>query len=256
MFKKILTLLMSMALILSLTACGGGSTTVKVTNEDGSTQTVVLESLKPQLQNVTPMTDYAGNTSIDQMDYVTFGLDENSQPIEWIVLEKSNNKALLLSKYVLTSHTYNDESVDITWENCTMRKWLNSEYINTIFSKKEQGSIITSDVINNVINYGNAEYGTKGGNNTKDKLFLLSLDEVNKYFNNDNQRVATNKGDSSSSWWLRSPGLSPDNWWLPSPDIDQSQAAYIYYDGSLRENGGDVNTYGGHGVRPALWVKY
>ena len=78
MFKKLLTLLMSLTLILTVTACGGGSTTVKVTNEDGSTQTVVLESLKPQLQNVTPMTDYAGNTSIDQMDYVTFGLDEKS----------------------------------------------------------------------------------------------------------------------------------------------------------------------------------
>ncbi|MBR1454471.1 MAG: hypothetical protein IJ593_07475, partial [Lachnospiraceae bacterium] len=187
MFKKILALLMSLTLILTITACGSGTTTVKVTNEDGSTQIVVLESLKPQLQNVTPMTDYAGNTSIDQMDYVTFGLDEKSEPIEWIVLEKSNNKALLLSKYVFTNHTYNDDYVDITWENSTIRKWLNSEYINTIFSKKEQGSILTTDVINN----DNAKYGTKGGNNTKDKLFLLSIDEVNKYFSSDNQRVAT-----------------------------------------------------------------
>lgn len=238
MFKKILTLLMSMTLILSLTACGGGSTTVKVTNDDGSTSTVVLESLKPQLQNATPMTDYAGNTSIDQMDYVTFGLDENSQPLEWIVLEKSNNKALLLSKYLLTSHSYNDENVDITWENCTMRKWLNSEYINTIFSKKEQGSILTTDVINN----DNAQYGTKGGNNTKDKLFLLSIDEINKYFSTDNQRVATYKGGSSDYWWLRSPGNS------------QYGAAIVYGRGDLGENGNGV--YYDNGVRPALWVKY
>ena len=238
MFKKILTLLMSMALILSLTACGGGSTTVKVTNDDGSTSTIVIEALKSQLQNVTPITDYAGNTSIDQMNYVTFGLDENSEPLEWIVLEKSNNKALLLSKYLLTSHVYNDENVDITWENCTMRKWLNSEYINTIFSKKEQGSILTTDVINN----DNAQYGTKGGNNTKDKLFLLSIDEVNKYFSSANQRVATYKGGSSDSWWLRSPGNN------------QHGAAYVPYDGYLVENGYVVNNY--YGVRPALWVKY
>ena len=240
MFKKILTLLMSMTLILTIIACGSGTTTVKVTNEDGSIQTVVLESLKPQLQNVTPMTDYAGNTSIDQMDYVTFGLDEKSEPIEWIVLEKSNNKALLLSKYVLTSHVYNDEYVDITWENCTMRKWLNSEYINTIFSKKEQGSILTTYVINN----DNAKYGTKGGNNTKDKLFLLSIDEVNKYFSSDNQRVATYKFGSSTHWWLRSPGSR------------QYNAAVVYYDGDLDENGNSVDNDLVLGVRPALWVKY
>ena len=241
MFKKILTLLMSMTLILSLTACGGGSTTVKVTNDDGSTKTVAIESLKPQLQNATPITDYAGNTSIDQMDYVTFGHDKNSQPIEWLVLEKSNGKALLLSKYILTNHRYNDERVDITWENCTMRKWLNSEYINTIFSKKEQGSILTTDVINN----DNAQFGTKGGNNTKDKLFLLSIDEVNKYFSTDNQRAATYKGGSSRWWWLRSPGYY------------QYCAAIVDYSGDLGEGGYGVSyDFGGAGVRPALWVKY
>ncbi|MBR1453827.1 MAG: hypothetical protein IJ593_04200 [Lachnospiraceae bacterium] len=238
MFKKLLTLLMSMSLILSLAACSNGTTTVQVTREDGSTETIVLESLKSQLENVTTITEYAGNTSIDQMDYVTFGLDEKSEPIEWIVLEKSNNKALLLSKYVLTSHTYNGENADITWENSTIRKWLNSEYINTIFSKKEQGSILTTDVINN----DNAEFGTKGGNNTKDKLFLLSIDEVNKYFSSDNQREATYKGGSSNFWWLRSPGYYQDN------------AAYVGNGGDLREAGYGV--YDGNGVRPALWVKY
>lgn len=238
MFKKILTLLMSLTLILTITACGSGTTTVKVTNEDGSTQTVVLESLKPQLKNVTPIIDYVGNTSIDQMDYVTFGLDENSKPIEWIVLEKSNNKALLLSKYVLTSHRYNDKNVSITWENCTMRKWLNSEYINTIFSKKEQGSIITTDVINN----DNVQYGTNGGNNTKDKLFLLSIDEVKKYFSTDNQRVATDKGGSSKYWGLRSPGNN------------RGSAAEVGYDGCLFYGGQGVNIT--NGVRPAMWVRY
>lgn len=244
MFKKNLILLMSLTLILSITACGSGSTTVKVTNDDGSTSTVVIESLKPQLQNATPITDYAGNTAIDQMDCVTFGLDENSEPIEWLVLEKSNNKALLLSKYILTSHIYDDdEEAEDTWENCTMRKWLNSEYINTIFSKKEQGSILTTDVINN----GNAQYGIKSSNNTKDKLFLLSIDEVKKYFSTDNQRVATtDKGDSSgASWWLRSPGIS------------QWTVAHVGKNGDLvHSTDSPIIMYYGKGVRPALWVKY
>ncbi|MBR1455122.1 MAG: hypothetical protein IJ593_10860, partial [Lachnospiraceae bacterium] len=132
----------------------------------------------------------------------------------------------------------NDDYVDITWENSTIRKWLNSEYINTIFSKKEQVSILTTDVINN----DNAKYGTKGGKNTKDKLFLLSIDEVNKYFSSDNQRVATYKGGSSYRWWLRSPGGL------------QNFAAYVYSNGGLYENGDYV--YKDFVVRPALWVRY
>ena len=152
------------------------------------------------------------------------------------MLEKGNGKALLLSKYILAEyHYYNDEKVDITWENCTLRKWLNSEYINTIFSKKEQGAILTTNVINN----DNEKYGTKGGNNTKDKLFLLSIDEAYKYFSNSSQRSST------YNWLLRSPGKS------------QNVAAYVYEDGDITE---DIdNAYYStdvQGVRPALWVKY
>ena len=242
MLKKIITQLLSLILILSLNACAGGSAVNH--SSDGGNSSVSSDSgfsadLKSQIQNCTPIIDYEKKPSVDQMDTVTFGLDENSKPIEWIVLEKSNNRALLLSKYVLTSHRYNDKNVSITWENCTMRKWLNSEYINTIFSKKEQGSIITTDVINNV----NVQNGINGGNNTKDKLFLLSIDEVKKYLRTNNQRVATDKGGSAKYWGLRSPGNS------------RQSTALVGWDGYLFEGSGDgVNIT--KGVRPAMWVSY
>ena len=198
----------------------------------------ISTDLSNKIRNAKLVGEYSIDISIYQMDSVIFGLDENNQPIEWIVLEKSNNKALLLSKYLLTTHRYNDDYADITWENCTMRKWLNSEYINTIFSKKEQGSILTTDVINN----NNAEYGTKGGNNTKDKLFLLSIDEVKIYFSNDSQQVATYKDGSSHGWWLRSSGYS------------QNDGASVREGGDLDDSGPDVDT--DYGVRPAMWVSY
>ena len=215
----------------------GGETVNDENNELEYDYSNISNELSSQIRNVKVVTEHSNDITIEEVDSVTFGLDKNSEPLEWIVLEKSNNKALLLSKYLLTSHSYNDEYVDITWENCTMRKWLNSEYINTIFSKKEQGSILTTDVINN-----DNVFGTKGGNNTKDKLFLLSIDEVNKYFNNDNQRVATYKGGSSDFWWLRSPGP-----W-------QYNAANVYDHGNLTEYGYNVDN--ACGVRPALWVSY
>ena len=240
MFKKILSVTLSLLLVVGLVACGNGSATISVSSDDGGQVTSGGGSnanLKSQIQNCTSIIDYAGNTSVDQMDTITFGLDSNSEPIEWIVLEKEGNKALLLSKFLLASDNYNDEWVDITWENCTCRKWLNSDFMGQIFSKKEQNSILTTDVINS----DNAQYGTKGGSNTKDKLFLLSIDEFKKYFNEGEQSVAIYKNGSNGYWWLRSPG------W------DQNYAACVDSDGDLDENGSAGNP---SGIRPALWVKY
>ena len=241
MFKKFLSVTLSLLLVVGLVACGGGSATNSSSDGDNSSVSSgggANANLKSQIQNCTPMVDYAGNTSVDQMDTITFGLDSNSEPIEWIVLEKEGNKALLLSKYLLASHEYNDENVDITWEKCTCRNWLNSDFMKQIFSKKEQNSILTTDVINS----DNAKYGTKGGSNTKDKMFLLSIDEFKKYFNEGDQSVAIYKNGSNGWWWLRSPGSY------------QHRAAPVDDNGNLGELGYDVDI--GDAIRPALWVKY
>ena len=222
MLKKILSLFLSLLLIFSLTACEGGSNA----------------NLKAQIQNCTPLIDYAENALINHMDTITFGLDSDSEPIEWIVLEKEGNKALLLSKYLLAEQKYNEEYKEITWENCTLRKWLNSDLMNQIFSKKEQNSILITDVINK----DNEQYGTKGGNNTKDKIFLLSIDEYKKYFTKLEYAVATYKNKAADWWRLRSPGYY------------QLYAAGVGNYGNLGENGHSVNY--ADGIRPALWVKY
>ena len=97
----------------------------------------------------------------------------------------------------------------------------------------------------NRVNNDNAQYGTKGGNNTKDNLFLLSIDEVNKYFITDSQRTAVYATcvNVYVNWWLRSSGRF------------QSFASYVNKSGDIigNEDGGIHNNYG---VRPALWVKY
>ena len=224
MLKKILSLFLSLLLIFSLTACGGGSNA----------------NLKAQIQNCTPLVNYAANTFIEQMDTLTFGKGSDGKPIEWIVLEKEGSKALLLSKYLLAKKKYNEEYNDITWENCGLREWLDSDFMKQTFSRKEQNSILTIDVINS----DNERYGTKGGNNTKDKIFLLSIDEFKKYFPKGSE--ATYKNGSAYWWWLRSPGYK------------QSAAAEVDGLGQLQEHGAAdasvANVW--PGVRPALWVKY
>lgn len=240
MLKKILTLLMSMTLILSITACGGGSDTNS--SSDGGNSSVSSDSgfsadLKSQIQNCTPIIDYEKNTSVDQMDTVTFGTDSHGEPIEWIVLEKEGYRALLLSKYLLVSHEYNNLNVDITWEESTCRKWLNSDFIKQIFSEKEQESIMISYVHNN----DNTKYNTKGGNDTQDRIFLLGIREVNKYFNGSVKLRANYKDGAKDSWWLRSPFVSQDS------------AATVDKNGNPS---GGTNVGNSRGIRPAIWVIY
>ena len=188
-------------------------------------------------------------------DVIEFGSypqqhEGKKEPVEWLVLEKQENKVLLISKYALESKDYNDKSMDITWESCTLRKWLNKEFLDTAFDK-EQKKQIAETILKNA---DNRECDTRGGNDTLDKIFLLSIDEVEKYFSSDDAtlcqptRYATAKGVSAGdnvncAWWLRSPGF-----W-------QSSAAYVFYEGG-------INAYGcpfgfdsvNFAVRPALWV--
>ena len=118
-------------------------------------------------------------------DYVIFGsyeqdgdLSNGPEPIEWEVIDENDGEMLLISRYILDSKPYNTEQIDVTWETCTLRSWLNNDFYNTAFSAGEQNMIITTTLSNN----DNAYFGTAGGNDTEDKVFILSLDEVMDYY--------------------------------------------------------------------------
>ena len=83
---------------------------------------------------------------------ITFGhyeqdndLANGAEPIEWVVLEVSGNKALLISHYGLDAKPYNTDYIDTTWETCSLRAWLNSDFLNTAFTAEEQTAILTSE---------------------------------------------------------------------------------------------------------------
>lgn len=216
--------------------------------------------------------------SIKTGDTVYFGKYEQDgntkngkEKIEWLVLEKKGGKALLISKKVLNVQPYNKENKDITWEKCTLRKWLNKDFMKEAFTSKENKKVQNSK-IENKDNIKKGEYGwyIKGGKNTTDKVFLLSIDEAKKYFKKNEKRKAkiTNYGikrmadlrDHLTETDVRRLYFSKsNNWysWLRSPAAEQNDAAIIGDDGVVYEGGfgageGVDNDY--LGVRPALWV--
>lgn len=154
----------------------------------------------------------------------------------WKVLDIQSNRVMLITDEVIAEKTYNTEWEDITWEQSTIRQYLNNEFYNT-FSEEEKTMIKEIDIVNS----NNPEYGTSGGNNTKDKVFLLSIDEVNKYFTSAKDMIAYHNGNACY-WWLRSPGHL------------QYAAAGVY-------SGGNIDTFGSGigselGIRPVLNLEF
>ena len=70
------------------------------------------------------------------------------EPIEWIILDMQEGRALLLSRYALDTMPYNTESADVTWETCSLRAWLNDEFLNNTFTDEERAAILLSDLDN------------------------------------------------------------------------------------------------------------
>ena len=155
------------------------------------------------------------------------------RPIEWLVLKNDGQAAVLISKYGLEAKPYNTDFTNVTWENCTLRKWLNEDFLNAAFTSGERAKLVSVPVAAQ----RNPKFSsTDPGKDTQDRVFLLSIDEANRYFASNDARVClptrmakangvyTDNG-GACLWWLRSPGSSADY------AADVSSGGYVKYKG-------------------------
>ena len=179
------------------------------------------------------------------------GKDDTS--IEWLILESDGETALLISRYALDCKPYNEKYEDATWETCTLRGWLNNEFYNRAFSTEEKQYILRSDVSADK----NPKYSTNPGNTTKDKVFLLSVVEANKYFQSDDARkcaptdYAIQQGASTSDSY-KVEGRKACWWWLRSPGSYSNYAALVSTVGSINVN---IVSRSNNAVRPCVRVR-
>lgn len=206
--------------------------------------------------------------SVKPGDTVYFGRyeqDGNSknkkEKIEWQVLDKKGDKILLFSKKVLDIRSYHKEFKEVTWEGSSLRKWLNKDFLKAAFQAEEIKKIRTTALKNN----DNDRYGTKGGKATKDRVFLLSIDEANEYFEKDKMRTAVitkyaikriskesgrSEKQVKADWFMRTENMG---YWLRSPGKDSNYAGSVENDGTVYYDSYSVDNMFG-GVRPAVWV--
>jgi len=183
-------------------------------------------------------------------------LDNGKEPVEWIVLEVDGNRALLISKYCLDAQPYNMALARMTWSECTLRAWLNDPFLQETFSAEEQAAIIPVTIVN----ANNRHYSTKGGDDTTDRIFLLSLTEVYEYFPDQTGRQAqpTEYAKAQGAYVHESSGNTSGNtwWWLRSPGVRPIDACGVRTDGRVSGYGSrDVNRPSGT-IRPVLWVNF
>lgn len=200
--------------------------------------------------------------AVDVGSMITFGTYEQNnkksdgkENIEWLVLAKDGSKVLVISKYALDCQPYNTKDKDVTWETCSLRSWLNKDFLSKAFSSKEQKSIVTTTVTADK----NPNYSTSPGKDTQDKVFLLSVAEAGKYFSTDEARrcaatdYAKAQGASTSNSNKTASGAAACWWWMRSPGCSSDFAALVFSSGLLSYGGDRVNR-GNFAVRPALWI--
>ena len=244
----------------------------------------------------------AGHTNRDNITFGHYEQDDDTtndkEPITWLVLDKNDKgQYLIISEKVLDVKPYNvkpskvpiggyqdgDSQIvisantginSITWENSTIRSWLNGydesfntvgdnytndNFIDTAFTAEEKAMIVSS----NISADSNPNFSTPPGNATTDKIFLLSIAEVQNYFSNDANRLADatnytmNRGADIEATSDEAPADAHHytHWWLRTPGDDIDYAAVVDNKGNIFMEGAIVDIHL-VGVRPVLWVQY
>ena len=180
--RKIALLILSLIAI-TLTACAEPQASVVPESVSSVVETSVEPSVEPSVEEPEPEPAPVENPImyVNDEGYLVFGNYEQDgdetnglEPIEWEILATDDTGVLLISRYVLDCCQFDSNMASVTWGSSDLRIWLNTDFLNTAFTLKEQKSIleVTSE------NTPNEYYNTDAGNETKEKVFVLSTNQL------------------------------------------------------------------------------
>ena len=176
-------------------------------------------------------------------------MSNGAEEIEWRVLACENGLATLISVKALARVPFNEKREPVVWENCTLRRWLNEDFLNGAFTEEEQSKLAAVELPAG----RNPAYPTDPGSGTRDRVWLLSIEEAERLFASDEDRVchptayASARGaktnDAGACWW-----------WLRSPGDETHDAADVNFNGSVYYAGYGANFFF-CAVRPVIVLK-
>ena len=254
--KKRLLLWAALAALFMM-GCGNSGASTEQTEQ--TEQTEHMEDTA--VQNTTEAAETTSDLTAAKVgSLITFGHYEQDndtsngkEPIEWIVLEKREDGSLVvMSRYALDVHPYHSDRKSVSWRTCTLRKWLNTTFLNSAFSSSELAVISTE----NSSNADNASY------RAEDRVFLFTILEARGYFagGSDGDPVSgtckpTDYVKAKGIWTVEGGEFGGNcRWWLRSPGDDATNAAYVGFNGQVYNLGRTVNR-DDTAIRPALVLK-
>ncbi len=194
-------------------------------------------------------------------DTFYFGTYER-QDVLWRVLDKKDDKVLVISDQILFSEKYNKSEKEILWADSSIRRYLNNDFLKDCFSAYEQKAIVSTIIENGdaQLDFSEPEADTQVDSDVivlstngesvssqknidgqiEDKVFLLSYAELNNYFHSDEERKAFNTKGNKKGWWIR------------SPESESLNKLYVSFDGSIDMWGDTVDNK--NGIRPSMWI--
>ena len=173
--------------------------------------------------------------------------DGSTKPIEWIVAAEDDEKQLLVSRYVIDVVNYHTDGQILSWRDCTLRTWLNTEFITRAFSPSEAERFLTSRRTKTK----NIFYGMEDDPDCTDKVFLLSVEEAKQYLR------TTDRIGSRPTPYAEEKGVFTQEyglWWIRTPGEKFGQQAYVHAAGGITYDG-CYQQRGQVGIRPAVWVR-
>ena len=235
-------------------------------------------SVMPQYLKAISSTSQVGH-------YIFFGSyeqDNNTsngkEDIEWRILARDGERLLVISRYALDVQPYDtSQEEDFSWENCSLREWLNGTFFNNAFCSEEQDLIQSVTITED----DDQSSSTSPDTDINDKVFLLSISEADKYFDvtafppifiRNTKLELWCKGTAYCLaqgakndrgicwWWLRSPSTSAPSWWKPQDGPftpTRSHAALVDYMGDIDRAdfiGDDIVNSDPYAIRPVLWI--
>lgn len=246
--KKVCVYFAMLFVLLLSVSLHSGCTTKDIANDvqnEQTTQTDDIHDIISSFNTNGNITDQLKNANIG--DVVTLGSysspgaagERPIQPIQWVILNKENGKAFLISKEAVANRQFNYDQYQVayvhdTWEYSSIRKWLNDDFYNKAFSDEDKKYIVESDISNYC--YSGKAMDCR---NTYDHIFLLSVGEAEKYCH---LKQVGMFADRSPKSWLRSPGSGD---YAPS---NMDYGSHIDYDGSFSSYSMDIY--------PCTWVQY
>jgi len=224
---------------------------------------------KAVIESIAELLGYIPPTDLEQtlstITLVPVGSTVQFGDCDWRVIEVQSDKMLLLSETILEQRAYHPCYLGVTWEESKLRQYLNSDFLNN-FDSADRSEIVET----RITNPDNLWYSSDGGNDTCDKIFVLSIEEADRYFGNSGdylnkrqKKYDNGKWISDNDGWILSNvhdssrvakhnGLA-SLWWLRSPGYNDCTVSYVSTTGNIALNGDRV-CIGRGGIRPALWI--